>query len=155
MSVLNLLHVESLPKKMWKFHIFQCSEVLLTKSLILFQTEDSGLEFLWWVARLSKNVLTFLNFPLWKSTQLLQLKINAFEIQKLYYILGHKCLNEDSSPDWKLVTFCTCMSRLLWHFSKAVQPPFTVPLVNFFPNLLFNFSDEIWVRSTCTVLLTE
>lgn len=60
--------------------------MLLTKGLIVFQVEDSGLEFLWWIARLSENVLTFLNFPLWKSTLLLQLKVNAFEIQKLYYI---------------------------------------------------------------------
>jgi len=71
MSVLNLLLVDSLPKKMWKFHIFLCSEVLLTKSLILLQIEDSGLEFLWWIAGLSKNVLTLFSFPLWKSTQLL------------------------------------------------------------------------------------
>jgi hypothetical protein len=41
------------------------------------------------------------------------------------------------------------------HFSKAVEPPFNVPVVNIFPNLLYNFSNEVWVWSIDRVILTE
>lgn len=137
----------SLPKEMWKIHTDLCSGVLLTRSLVLFHTEDSGLKFLWWTSWTIKECSHIVKLSCVNKYSVITTQRTYF--QEPVTVWYHRSY----ISEWRCKSCFRTPYILHMHviiivlFSNSVESPVSVPLVNIFPSLMFSFSNPKSVLS--------